>query len=174
MNSFQRDKIEGEEFQDYVRKVCWKNGLAIDFYASRKYQLSDGEGPCGLECKLDRRWRETHNFYIETASYNRSDNTWQPSGIYRGDATWLWAIGDVIKEGEEIIDADVWIIPVRLLQKLCETGRYPKAAANQADDTPTRGVLLPVKVVRDYAAKHFGWWPEFTCQTNEEQSKERT
>lgn len=135
--TWDKDKNEAEQFQDYVRKTLWETGIPVEFYQSRKFQLKYGEGPSGIEVKLDRKWRDTGNFYIEISSKRMNgvgEGEYFPSGIYRDPLIWLWALGD---EGE------FFLIQKTILQLLHRSRRYQERECKRDGDVPTRGFLLP-------------------------------
>ena len=86
---------EAAEYQDFVTCQLLKDGICLNQFASRKYQLERGEGAGGIEVKHDKLMAKTGNAYIETAE--KSDPSvigYTPSGINREDGTWLYLIGD--------------------------------------------------------------------------------
>jgi hypothetical protein len=141
VSTFAADKAQGEEFQDFVRRCLWRDGLAVDFYASRRYQVSEGEGPSGLEVKLDRRLRETGNVYVEFAADRSRRGQFEPSGIERDERIWLWAIGDFDRFA---------VVQKSVLRSLRASGEY-----REAGDVPTKGFLLPWVILEQWAGKVF-------------------
>lgn len=82
-------------FQDFVTDRFYERGLVVVTYASKEYQHKVGENKIGIEIKYDHRFRETGNLFIETAEKSHpSLEHYSPSGIYREDNSWLYAIGD--------------------------------------------------------------------------------
>ncbi len=142
--AFREDLEAGEEFQDFVKQSLWKACIAIEFYSSKRFQKEEGEGPSGIEVKIDRRFRETENFYIETEHFTHG--VWSPSGINRNPGMWLLAIGD---------SEEFFLIQKTLLQVIEKSGHCPKAETRKPGDVPTRGYLLPVEKMRKYAGKSF-------------------
>jgi len=96
MTPYYADKLkEGQEFEDFVQDALAKRGIFLGNYTSQKYQLEKGENMLGMEIKRDGRFRETGNFYMETAEKSSKDIVgWTPSGIMRDDNSWLFCIGD--------------------------------------------------------------------------------
>ena len=85
----------GLEYQDYVAEQLYNHGIPLMTYSSQKYQFLRGENKAGIEIKLDRKFRETGNFYVEIAEKRNCNNdVYVPSGIFRNDNTWLYVIGD--------------------------------------------------------------------------------
>lgn len=122
-----------KEFEDFVKTALWHDGIAVYMHSSKSRQCEIGEGS-SVEVKLDQKFRTTGQFYIETDEKPRGSGEYRPSGIHRGDRTWLWAIGD---------RRDFYLIPkTYLLQS--ESGPVERLEANRPGDTPTRGFGLPV------------------------------
>ena len=50
-----------------------------------------------VEVKRDRRWKDTHNIYIETECYFVNKNGWAPSGLMVTEANyWAFVLESVI------------------------------------------------------------------------------
>jgi hypothetical protein len=86
---------KGLEYEDFAFDLLRQHGLTVTRFVSRKWQLR-GECSAGIEVKFDDRLADTGNVYIETGEKSRPDPTrdYWPSGIYRDDNTWLYAIGN--------------------------------------------------------------------------------
>ena len=132
---------EAHEFQDYCTEWLLKElGIAITNYQSKKYQYNSGENPQGLEIKLDKRYKETGNLYIETAEKSNPQNqNYIKSGIYRLDNSWLYAIGDY--------DC-IWIFAKKLLVGMDEIKKYKEVRT-----ATSIGFLLSLKEADKYCAK---------------------
>jgi hypothetical protein len=91
-NSFQ----SGLEFQDFVTDyLIREKGLVLTNYSSKYYQFNYGENPQGIEIKLDRRCTDTGRVSIEVGERSNLDvKTFTPSGILRGDNSWLYIVGN--------------------------------------------------------------------------------
>lgn len=86
---------KGLHFQDFVIDELYKIGLPVISYSSKEYQNLIGENKAGIEIKLDQKFRDTGNIYIEYAEKTNADNlNYIDSGILRSDNTWLYLIGD--------------------------------------------------------------------------------
>jgi hypothetical protein len=87
---------DGLVYEDYVRDMLRPYGIHPDSYSSRLRQIRTGEGPCGIEVKLDKRCTDTGRLAIEVAEKSRRDPNlpWTPSGILREDNTWLYIQGN--------------------------------------------------------------------------------
>jgi len=141
--AYRTNKIEsGLLYQDFVVDCCWTLlGLAIVQYASRTYQYNVGETRTGAEIKHDEKFASTGNLWIEVGEKARPrEGDYFPSGIRRGDNSWLYIIGDY---------NTVFLFPVTLLRTLQESGRYRIMENNTKTST---GFLLPAGDARRYAA----------------------
>ena len=85
-----------------------------------------------VECKRDRRWRETGNLFIETHCYSSQVGTWYESGINITRAT-HWAF---------ILDDNVLIfLTSKIKASLLLLGHQ---VSMTRDDYSTKGYLLPI------------------------------
>jgi len=87
---------DGLEFQDFVCQQLAARGVVLQNLCSKRYQYEVGENLQGFEIKLDNRCCETKRLSIEIAEKSRDDLSldWSPSGIMRGDNTWLYIQGN--------------------------------------------------------------------------------
>jgi len=84
----------GNDYQDFICTKLCQYGIIIQNYCSQKYQTM-GENRQGLEIKLDRKFRNTGNLYIEIAEKSDPENEYYAeSGIYRDDNSRWYGIGD--------------------------------------------------------------------------------
>lgn len=140
--AYRANKIESAVlFQDFTVDVLLQTlGLAVVQYASRLYQLQVGESRTGVEIKHDEKYATTGNLWIEMAEKAvPRPGPYAPSGINRGDNTWLYVIGNY-----DIIFG----FPKRFLQALAESGRYAK---RENRTKTSEGFLLPDVDARRYA-----------------------
>ena len=93
---FQIDLRAGQEYEDFVAEQLWHHRWPIYVYQSRKWQWKSGESVNGIEIKLDRKFRDTGNLFIETAERRTTTGAsqWRPSGIYDEHEPRILAIGD--------------------------------------------------------------------------------
>ena len=128
----------GWEQQDVVAFELQKRGWPICSYQSKAFQIALGENTVGLEIKLDQRWHETGNLYLEVFEKNDPNQPeWVKSGISLDPV--LFCIGDRTR---------FWIFGTGVLRRLVKSGICQKT------QTPTsKGFLLPV----DEAIKHAVW-----------------
>lgn len=86
----------GKDYEKFVRKILKdKVNILLDIYESSQDQIAIGESKQGFEIKLDRRISDTGNLSIEIAEKSKASNLrFIPSGIARGDNTWLYLQGN--------------------------------------------------------------------------------
>ena len=135
------NKLEqGVEFQDVVTEALYQRGIVVVAYSSRRNQAEKGENMLGAEIKRDGKFRETGNLYIETSEKSHPDNPFfVPSGIFRGDNSWLFVIGD---------EQTIYIFSTKYLQKLFNLKRYVEICK------PTsQGFLMPMPEVENYCIR---------------------
>lgn len=131
------------EFEDFFFDVLRQHGLTVCRYVSRRWQYNVGECSGGVEVKFDDLIRKYGNLYIEVAEKAFPDESrpYAPSGIYRNDNSWLYAIGDY---------EAVFVFAKSTLRLLDKSGRYERKIK------PTSiGFVLPEKKARVYAAAVF-------------------
>ncbi len=138
MNSYEeytrKKRDEGDEYEDFVIDELYKIGLPIITYKSRVYQYMAGENKTGIEIKFDEMLSGTGNLYIEIEEKSHPDNEdYIPSGIYRKDNSWLWAIGNrecIYIHGKNIL-------------KLLHTSKRYQEVENKTKTS--KGFLLPTE-----------------------------
>lgn len=86
----------GIEFQDFVCLELAKDNIILQNLGSKLYQIQVGENLQGFEIKYDERCTDTNRLSIEVAEKSRNDPNlnWTPSGIMRGDNSWLYIQGN--------------------------------------------------------------------------------
>ncbi len=86
---------DSDGYEDFLSVKLLLHGIVLQNFKTKKMQYDRGENVLGMEIKLDRRMAETGNVYIEIAEKaGIREGDYFPSGIYRGDETWLYGIGD--------------------------------------------------------------------------------
>jgi hypothetical protein len=147
-SEYYREQLaKGAEFQDFVSSLFYDIGIVMVQYQSKRYQFERGENSGGIEIKLDQKFEQTGNLYIECAEKSHPSNShYVPSGIYRLDRSWLYSIGDYRR---------VYVFVTRHLRWLREKNCF------REKQTPTsRGFLLPEVVAKKYAARILSPEPE--------------
>ena len=81
-DSKRKDSISaGLEFQDFVIVECYKIGIILMNFSSKKYQYNKGEGLSPYEIKLDEWCSKTYRLSIEFAERTAINKPWVKSGI---------------------------------------------------------------------------------------------
>jgi len=138
-NGYYKNQLEiGLQFQDLVTKALYQRGIIVVGYASKAFQVKEGENMLGAEIKRDGNFQKTGNLYIETAEKSHPDiQSFSPSGIYRKDNSWLFVIGD---------ERCIYIFATKYLQMLEK--RF------EVRFTPTsRGFLIPLPDADKYCIR---------------------
>jgi len=140
MDDFKADLKAGQEYEDFVAQQLWERHWPIYVYRSKKWQWKAGESVNGIEIKLDRRFRETGNLFIETAERRTTDGTsqWRPSGIYDEHDPRILAIGDY---------QTIYLLGVRLVRYACSSSKR----FTEIERGTFRGYLLPVAMAGAWA-----------------------
>ena len=101
--------------------------------------LTDGKT---VEVKRDRRWKETHNVYVETECYFVKRNGWFPSGLMVTEASY-WAF---------VLEDAVLFIPPDALRYAVK--KYGEEISCEIPPNKSKGFLLTVpqilKAVKEY------------------------
>lgn len=134
MTAYYKEKLEqGLTYQDFVTEKLYEAGIPVISYSSKRYQHMIGENKAGIEIKNDTRFRETGNFYIETAEKSREEvKNFTNSGVFRDDNTWLYIIGDY---------QEIFIFSKRQLGLV-------KDKFKRVEIATSKGFLLPVDYAR--------------------------
>lgn len=138
-NGYYQEKLEiGLQFQDFVTRELYQRGIVVVGYASRRYQIEQGENMLGAEIKRDDKFRETGNLYLEVSEKAHPDNlNFVPSGIMRADNSWLFVIGD---------ELTFWIFSTKYLRILKD--RY-----RQVTKPTSVGHLMPIADADHYCLR---------------------
>lgn len=143
-NGYYAKKLEiGLEFQDVMTRALYQRGIVVIGYASRRFQQTHGENMLGAEIKRDDRFRETGNLYIETAEKAHPDRvSYTPSGIDRGDNSWLFVIGD---------ERTAWIFSTKYIRLLRD--QYAGSRWRTTQTPTSQGFLVPIADANRYAIR---------------------
>lgn len=97
-----------------------------------------GENINGIEIKYDKKSCQTDNLYIETAEKSDAANpNYVPSGIFKDDNSWAYAIGDYVR---------IYVFSIKQLRFLYHRDVYKRV------ETPTsQGFLLPLKSAENWS-----------------------
>jgi hypothetical protein len=122
---------EAKDFEDFVfDTLMHERRLLVGGYKSRHYQTIHGESFTGVEVKLDRKFRQTTNLFIETAERPSKASEMKPAGIYHESSPWLIVIGDY---------STFWAICSQSLRLIHEA-----SVCREVDTETSKGFLLPV------------------------------
>jgi hypothetical protein len=140
----QKQLKKGQEYEDWLQKQLATRGIFLGNITSQKYQQEDGENLLGMEIKFDGLVAETGRVYVETAEKAMPrPGSYAPSGIYRNDSTWLYAVGNY-----DIL----FIFGKRTLRRLCE--KNPDWLYHPPKDKATsQGFCIPEKQAMEIAEK---------------------
>lgn len=137
---YQSNLNQAKEFELFASDAMAHSLLVLPVvYRSRHFQVRYGESLSGIEFKLDLKFRETGNLYIETEETYVEHVAKKPAGIFHETNPWLYVIGDF-----EMF----WIFATRCLQRASETGAY-----RSVPTATSTGFLLPCSVANKTAAK---------------------
>lgn len=145
-NGYYARKLEqGLQFQDVVTRALYQRGIVVVGYASRRFQNAHGENMLGAEIKNDRKYGERNPpaLWIEYAEKAHPDRPhYTPSGIDRGDNSWLFVIGDARR---------VWIFSTKYLQML--RAKYQGTRWESVETPTSRAVLVPLPDAERYCLR---------------------
>lgn len=138
--NYESNLAEAQEFERFASDAM-AHGLHIlpVVYQSRHFQTTYGESMTGIEFKLDRKFRDSGNLFIETAETYHARVQKKPAGIYHETDPWLFVVGDF---------STFWVFATRCLQRQKESGNYREVVTPTSD-----GFLLPVTTADKIAAK---------------------
>ena len=106
---YDKQRNDGQEFQDFCSIHFTKRGIPVTNFSSRKYQIEKGENLQGYEFKYDKQFRKTGNLWIELAEKTNAQNSnYINSGIMRSDNTMFYIMGDY--EGIYLMQKKILII----------------------------------------------------------------
>lgn len=134
-------------FEDFVYDQMYRIGVCIVRYGTVHYQCGVGENRAGLEIKLDRKFRQTENLFIELAEKSHESNAeWKPAGCLAQDNSWWYAIGDY---------QGFYLFGKQLLSRLHERkGAIGEDHYAHVETKTAKGFLLPIADADRYADKH--------------------
>lgn len=141
MEKYAEKLNEGEEYQDYLIRKLYLEGIIIVPFSSMKYQNDIGESLTRHEIKYDKKMKNTGNLYIETHEKRYKNNeTWVNSGILRNDNSIFYIIGDM---------DECYLFLKNTLKCLYNNDTYMKVETGTS-----RGFLLPVDKISSIS-EHF-------------------
>lgn len=92
---YEKQLNDGQAFQDFIAQRLYAEGIVLINFQSREAQSKHGENMLGLEIKLDKRFADTSQLWIEIAEKTEpTQPIWVAAGIDRDDNSWLYGIGN--------------------------------------------------------------------------------
>jgi len=135
----QRQLIIGDYTMACMGNIIKKaTGIDIEILWAKEDQFNIGESRKGYELKYDSRWRATGNLFVEIMEKTR-EGTWINSGIYRGDNTEFYVIGDL---------ETMWVFRINVIRDKVEaTGPYDGFKLRRVITGADSGIgaLLPIE-----------------------------
>lgn len=141
--NYKKQLAAGKEYEKFIKeKLLEKRGIRLDIIDDVEGQYNIGETKQGYEIKLDKKYKETGNLYIEYKEKSNAKNTtFVPSGIFRQDNTHTWIIGDYnnafMFKKDELVD---------IYNK--------KIAYRYVQINTSKGILLDKKLIEKYSIDH--------------------
>lgn len=134
---------EGIEYQDFVCNQLHKRGIVLQNMTSQKWQYRQ-ENLLGMEIKFDGIMESSERIYIEThEKAEPRPGNYAPSGIYREDESWLYAIGNY---------KWLFVFGKKVLQRLDKAN--PSWLYRPPKDKPTsRGFCIPIDKAKAIAER---------------------
>jgi len=130
---------EGEKFQDFLTNKLPRYGIKISNYSSREYQYEHGENKEGIEIKLDKKYKETGNLYIEVAEKSHPNNpVYVKSGIYKKNAQYF-ITGDYHK---------IYMFSIKALRHINKSNKHKTVKTDTS-----KGFLLPKEKAEYWAIR---------------------
>jgi hypothetical protein len=92
---YREQRAKGEAYERYIVWQLRQDGIDVARYDTQAEQYAHGDTTIGLEIKLDTKYCDTGNLFIEVAEKTRAEQpTWTVSGIFAAsDAPW-YGVGD--------------------------------------------------------------------------------
>jgi hypothetical protein len=137
---YQDNLSEAQEFQDYCAlQIMEKLHIPLVNMQSKEYQFGIGENLQGFEIKYDKIFKNTGNLWIEIAERISTNKQYVSSGIFRGDNSWLYCIGDY---------ETIYIFSKKHLQLMANNTKW-NAIENKMQTS--KGFLLTQKEAEKYS-----------------------
>ena len=136
------DNLElAKEFEDFASDILWREWhWPIRVYSSAKWQIGKGENLSGVEIKLDQRFRETGNLFIEYSERSDVCYSFKDSGI--NGKGHMCLIGD--EEG-------FWLFGFSTLKNMDKRYHFPHVEISTA-----KGFLVPLAIANEWAIRTYG------------------
>lgn len=162
--AYQESLELGKQFEEYCyRWIEVYKRTKISRCEGKETQVQVGENYFGIEFKLDQRFRQTQRLYIELKERSSPFLGFTPSGIYRKDNTFIYAIGDW---------ETLYLFDKNRLRKVHEWAKRTNPPGHLFRETPTSvGWCLPIQYVEEEKLTAAVW--DLSAVTNDEINKAR-
>lgn len=132
--SYEENKMLGGDYEDFIRSVLKERyNYTLHPYTTEEGQYKYGENKEGIEIKNDLIMERTRRIWIEVAEKTNKDNLeFVPSGIYRGDNSRRYLIGNY---------QEIYIFKIEVLRQAYQNGDYYMLKANPT----SKGFLLTIE-----------------------------
>lgn len=131
-----------KEFEDFASDILREWDLSIHVYRSAKRQILDGETRGGVEIKLDRKWKDTGNLFIECEERPNTNIGYYQAGIC--GPCWLYVIGS---------EERFWLLAVSMLLNARDTFPYRTNSQDTAKGFLLRTTSADKWAIRIYDGK---------------------
>jgi len=153
MSDYYREQREkGEAYERYLVWQLRQEGIDVSRYETQADQYAHGDTTIGLEIKLDTKYCDTGNLFIEVAEKTRAEQlTWIASGIFATSTAPWYGVGDY--RNFFIFDRDTL------------RGLVPTARLIAIKRGTSRGFLLTEDRARQLMVRYRHWyqrWPDGT------------
>lgn len=130
-SNYESNLADGKDYEDFVFDTLQHELYVVPCgYKSRHYQTVHGESMTGIEVKLDKKFRESGNLFVEIAETHHSSSPMKPSGIYHDSGPWMIVIGN---------KSAFWAFSTKHLRSEHKSGRF-----REVSTATSSGFLLPV------------------------------
>lgn len=138
--SYEESKMLGDNYEDFVRHILKERyNYILHPYTTEEEQYEYGENKEGIEIKNDLIMERTRRIWIETAEKtNRNNLEFVPSGIYRGDNSRRYLIGNY---------QEIYIFRIETLRQAYQNGDYYILKENPT----SKGFLLTIEQAKRLA-----------------------
>lgn len=158
--TYSNNMERGKQYEDYCSVGLTFFGANFQNYSSQKFQLT-GENSFGLEMKLDTKWPEYGNLYIEYMEKTDENNPhFVPSGILRKDNSCMWLIGNYDKAW--LLSKPVLVMVFNKHYPYYKDGDMAYLAGRGigfAEKPTSKGMLVSIKKLEEYCIllREFNW-----------------
>jgi len=132
---YEKSYASGKEFEKFATFLLLAvYYLPINVFKDAKSQMEIGESKQGFEFKRDLQFYKTGNIFIKTKTRSNPGEPYRNSGIYKGDNSWVYVIGDF---------KTIFAFGINFLKLLHKTKRYREIIGGRRNTVC--GFLIPEK-----------------------------